>query len=173
MEFLSQIENSTKKYSKFPAPSTGFLPRWCITWQSQSSPLQVMCEGAVNRQPGNRASNLQRRWLSYTWNRIISIIPFIPMEKIHEWNNIFRLNLMNISPMVTLDHFNNFFNESWRFDSKTFEKNREFKKNWPSVTDLRAGITHIQNASMTMRLSGNPSQTYSNTRLWVKFNFFL
>ena len=30
---------------------------WSIIWQSQSSPLQVMCGGAVNRQPGYRARN--------------------------------------------------------------------------------------------------------------------
>ena len=38
--------------------------------KEESSPLQVMCGGAVNRQPGYRARNLQRRELFLIKNEI-------------------------------------------------------------------------------------------------------
>ena len=69
---LARREKPVKK-SEFLRGNYGRnFPWWSITWQRESSPLQVrskppLCKllqmwvGAVNRQPGYRASNLQRR----------------------------------------------------------------------------------------------------------------
>ena len=47
-----------------------------VTSRAVSSPLQVMCVGAVNRQPGHRARNLQRGGLRLKphWSRSFSSV---------------------------------------------------------------------------------------------------
>ena len=69
--FSTRVEKPTKNYSKLFGSFSALCPRWCITYRVVSSPLQVtewnsstlqvMWDGAVNRQPGYRARNLERR----------------------------------------------------------------------------------------------------------------
>ena len=66
------MEKPTEKYSKFPARLAGSLPRWCITEQSQSSPLQVInCKHcAVVERPTGNPSQI---WSEASKNHVLMI----------------------------------------------------------------------------------------------------
>ena len=62
---LRNFQRETKLHRNFPlncVPTFAAFYSWGVLLpEEESSPLQVMWSGAVNRQPGYRARNLQRR----------------------------------------------------------------------------------------------------------------
>ena len=59
--FWENQQNVPKFYSNVGPPAQPILPRKDYYLRADLSPLQVMCKRAVNRQPGHRAANLERR----------------------------------------------------------------------------------------------------------------
>ena len=62
---LADLKQSLKNMVEIPLKSAvcpgAVCPGGVLLTEVEASPLQVMCGGAVNRQPGYRARNLQRR----------------------------------------------------------------------------------------------------------------
>ena len=121
--------------------------------------ILLMWSGAVNRQPGYRARNLQRRGYRAPPPRakISSGLKTPPRSKIVDQAS------SRHSKMITWSSGN--LPESILIDSQKVEKSRNFHVNLTTWVNLPLDFWPTQRTSIDLRLSGNLSNIIINTRL--------